>query len=135
IVQKSRFGSGWEGAAWNHCSSVWQDEATKKKCGLCKSNTGLEGRSKGPYLKTRTPGKVNCPGVPDSSERHSVDVVQLAALTTRNLQKNQIKKPTKPTEWTIRRPFVGQISESFSRLAPWHRALFAVYWSEFLAYR
>src|SRR6266478_1560445 len=77
MVQKSRFGSGWEGAAWNHCSSVWQDEATKKKCGLCKSNTGLEGRSKGPYLKTRTPGKVNCPGVPDSSERHLVDVVLL----------------------------------------------------------
>src|SRR6266446_1723220 len=35
-----------------------------------------------------------------------------------NLQKNQIKKPTKPTGRTIRRPFVGQISESFSRLAP-----------------
>src|SRR6266403_3877088 len=34
---------------------------------------------------------------------NSVDVVQLAALTTRNLQKNQIKKTTKPTEWTIRR--------------------------------
>src|SRR5260370_9323374 len=49
----------------------------RKKCGLCKSNTVLEGRSKGPYLKTRTPGKVNCPGVPDSSERHSIDVVLL----------------------------------------------------------
>src|SRR6266404_2396552 len=80
MVQKSRFGSGWEGAAWNHCSSVWQDEAMKKKCGLRKSNTVLEGRSKGPYLRTRTPGKVNCPGVPDSNKRHSVDVVFVRVL-------------------------------------------------------
>jgi len=48
------------------------------------------------------------PGLLVAIEPKLVDVVQLAALTTRNLQKNQIKKPTKPTEWTIRRPSVGQ---------------------------
>src|SRR6267378_3815961 len=32
----------------------------------------------------------------------------MAALTARNLQKSHTKKPTKPTEWTIRRPSVGQ---------------------------
>ena len=29
-------------------------------------------------------------------------------MTARNLQKSHTKKPTKPTEWTIRRPSVGQ---------------------------
>src|SRR6266566_170209 len=37
-----------------------------------------------------------------------IDVVQRAALKVRNLQKSHTKKPTKPTEWTIRRPSVGQ---------------------------
>src|SRR6266849_2366188 len=30
-IQKSRFGSGWEGAVWIHFSRVWQDEATTKR--------------------------------------------------------------------------------------------------------
>src|SRR5207247_9415686 len=36
------------------------------------------------------------------------DDVQSAALKPRNLQKRHTKKPTKPTELTIRRPSVGQ---------------------------
>ncbi len=37
-----------------------------------------------------------------------IDVVQRAALKARNLQKSYTKKSAKPTEWTIRRPSVGQ---------------------------
>jgi hypothetical protein len=37
-----------------------------------------------------------------------IDVVQRAVLTACNLQKSHTTKARKPTEWTIRRPSVGQ---------------------------
>src|SRR5216683_1767462 len=50
----------------------------RRKSAACANQTlSLRAGRKTHTLKTRTPGKVNCPGVPDSDERHSVDVVLL----------------------------------------------------------
>ena len=48
------------------------------------------------------------PGLLVAIEPKLVDVVRRAALKARNLQKSYTKKSAKPTEWTIRRPSVGQ---------------------------
>src|SRR5260370_39172400 len=50
----------------------------RRKSAACGNQTlSLRAGRKTHTLKTRTPGKVNCPGAPDSDERHSVDVVLL----------------------------------------------------------
>src|SRR5260370_19211589 len=65
-------------------------------------------KSRAGATKVRNARADKAPAVCFRGESNSVDVVQRAALKARNLQKSHTKKPTKPTEWTIRRPSVGQ---------------------------
>ncbi len=82
-------------------------------------------KSRAGATKVRNARVDKAPGVGFRGESNSVDVVQRAALKARNLQKSHTKKPTKPTEWTIRRPSVGQEignnNAVYSTQSPWLR--------------